>query len=194
MKLRWCVPLALCAALFSASKSAAQEDDGNEPQLPTTSLSLRFAESPEVGVWRRIGTRGEIGLELAVDFTELERNDFRGFRAMATPALKRHFEDLSRPVAPYFYLGLPMGVLQAHQVFDPGSGEIEAEQSGFTIGVILGMGVEVRPFSRVSVGGHVGIRGFWGRDREERDGQETENLDRGGARLYSSGLRAQLFF
>jgi hypothetical protein len=129
---------------------AAQDE---MPRERATSLSLRPFGETTVGLWHRVSTRLELGLEAGASTREEEAED--------DPYQRRDYFTVE-PAAKLY--GTPRGTLQPYGIAsvyaywqrEKYAEDLQAHSSA--IGTALGVGLEWSPVARIRIGGHAGVR------------------------------------
>ena len=168
--LTWSALVSLALVPIVPMPALGQEDPPPLP-LPVGAWSLSFSlpsgGGASLGVWKLVGPRTNIGLDLGIRTASSSDNvrfdDGRPEQEFNStdvgfaiePSVRQYFTAY-RTLAPYIHGNL----LLAYSSVDAETVELQqtTERKTYQYGIGLGIGVEWAPLERFSIGGHTGIR------------------------------------
>lgn len=182
----------LAALLAAAALPAAAQDTIPAAEAPArvNSFSLNFGYGNAIGLWRDLSPRVRAGVELGgyVARAETDETEHNNHGLIFRPSVMLFSGEGA--LRPYTTVGV---FVQRY------SQEVEQDEGGFRndqtdVGAQAGVGLEWRPASRVTVGGHVGISGY--RTSVESGDPFTDLAQADGWNLgtFNSGIALNLFF
>ena len=162
------------------------------PERGARSLQLSPVGDTQVGVWKMVPERANLGVDVAVALTRVGNGgdggddlSFVGFTA--APSLKRYGAPLGR-FAPYLFASVPLGLQR---------GELggDADQDGWTVGGALAAGLDWLPVRGVSLGAHAGVRASYGSSSFGRPAGQPDVEDATTTfGTFGSGLSLHIYF
>jgi hypothetical protein len=178
---KWIAAIAVVLGLVF-SKPLHAQTIGSHPAVErgNRSIVLDVGGNAQIGFWTRSSDRTDLGLDLLFDgiFGESGSRVAVGI----TPSLKRYLSS-EGALAPYTYLGIPLSYAR---IDNNNTGAPDTTDDTYSVGGLIGFGLEWLPIRQVSIGGHVGLRAYY------YDQSGTEGTF--GLRTQSSGVRVHLYF
>ncbi len=200
-------------ALLTVTAPAAFGQGEAEAQplpLPAGAWSLSFSlpsgGGASLGVWKLIGSRTNLGLDIGLrtvstsdrqrldDGTPMQEFNSSSVGIAIEPSIRQYIATY-RTLAPYIHGNLLFSYssLDAETV----SQQATTERTTYEYGIGVGIGVEWAPLERFSIGGHTGVR-FSYQDRNSVDASPVgTRLQSGSATTFDtfvSSLVVQLYF
>ena len=157
-------------ALLVAAPAAAQETPQSLP-MPEGAWSLSFSlpsgGGASLGVWKLVGARTNLGLDIGVRSVSTSDNlrfdDGRPQEEISSSDLGfaiepsiRQYIAVYRTIAPYIHGNLVFGYSKVDA--ETASQQATTTRKQYEYGIGAGIGVEWAPLERFSIGGHTGVR------------------------------------
>lgn len=180
--IRWSMVAA--AGLLLAPEASAQM-----PQRGARSLQLSAVGRNEVGLWRMLSERTNVGLGVGIGLARRETEDSAvgeqtAWNVSLVPSLKRYGATVGR-FAPYLFASLPLSLA--------GQSRDEAEGSGLGIGAAGAVGLDWFPVRNVSVGSHAGLQ-VNRQSSEHQSGTIESESTQTVLGTFSSGFTLHIYF
>jgi hypothetical protein len=203
MNRAWALP-AILMILIPGTVAHGQDAPAVPPTSGTLSVSfyLPGGGGGGIGVWRQMGTRYSLGLEMEGAYNKQKRKVFnqavsvegegRTRSILVGPSLKRYWDPTAR-VAPFLYLHTGFGFSEVDTKATGDAGNSSQGGHAFFTRIRPGIGADWFPLAGVSIGGYVGFE--YGYDFQKSDSPDataktwTTNID-----TLTSGLRLNLYF
>ncbi|MDT8437356.1 MAG: hypothetical protein RRA92_11455 [Gemmatimonadota bacterium] len=209
--------LALLAFLVAAPDAAAQGLPHDSAEVhadgtPATSETLQPGrwslglEIPDgggsrIGLWHMSGARTNLGLQVGVQWSDSEdsqdeggsSSEFAGWSISVEPTLQRYLST-SEVVVPFLLFGVDFGIGQSRQRLLAPDRPRESLRTHYSLGARAGVGAEWFPLSRMSVGGHTGVRISYRSDDTEDTLLSDRSGHTGSLRTFVSGILLRLYF
>lgn len=168
--LTWSALVSLALVSATTTPALCQEDARPLP-LPAGAWSLSFSlpsgGGASLGIWKLVGPRTNIGLDLGIRTTSTSDNvrfddgrpgqEFKSSDVgFAIEPSIRQYITAYRTLAPYIHGNL----LFSYSSVDAETVELQqtTERKTYGYGIGVGIGVEWAPLERFSIGGHTGVR------------------------------------
>ena len=183
------VGIALALVASAATAGHAQEQDTTRHNR---SIELGAGGSTSIGIWSRNDADRSLGIILngSLSSQTLDNGTTRTRGFSIEPAMKIHTGGTGT-FQPYTFASVFGGI--DHVEID--DGDRETGLTSKLLGASLGAGLDWFPVSRVSIGGRVGVRGFYSTaSLSEEMEEESEDLDGFSVSTFSSGILVNLFF
>jgi hypothetical protein len=178
MHIRVAAVVAILCTFVTLPLAAQAMDSLPAVDRGSRSIALDVGRNAQIGLWTRSSDRTDLGLDLLIDgiFGESSRR----FALDITPALKRYLRT-DGALAPYTYVGIPLSFARTE------SDNTDIPDANlYSVGGLIGFGLDWLPVRQVSIGGHIGLRAYY------IDGSRTDGTF--GLRTQSSGVRMHLYF
>lgn len=181
------IPFTALACVLAAAPLAAQD----APRA--TSVSLNLGGGTAIGLWRDVSPRVRAGVEVGTDVSRLGSDEGEDELAnMLVRGSLKIFSGADGALHPYTLVGVYAEQFgQRQSSTDPA---FENEYRRREVGAQVGLGLEWRPLTRVTVGGHVGIQGGYRESTLDSTLGDEVEADGWAARTFGSGLVVHLFF
>lgn len=139
-----------------------------------------------IGYWHKVSDRTDIGLDFELYYGNGDYSEYQ--RYVLEPAVKYYLLPTAA-ASPYVYAGLIGSYFRGESDMSVGK--------GYSAGAMGGIGLDWFPVERLSIGGHVGVRGQYHWDRQSSDNglsSYSRNDDGFTVGTFNSGIRVNLFF